>query len=151
MALADAVSATIHVAFAGLWTGTVLFVTLAVLPLAADGTLNARPLAALTGKLQTISRVSAVLLLLTGGHMAGTLYTVDTLTGSPRGHAVLAMVALWLALAALVEIGAGKLTHGTEADKVRTPAAEAKPYMQAAAVVAVLLLLDAGALAGGLV
>ena len=151
MALADAVSATIHVAFAGLWTGTVLFVVLAVLPLARNGTLNATPLASITGRLKTVSRLSAVLLFLTGGHLAGSLYTVERLTGTTRGYAVLAMIGLWLALAALVEIGAGKLTDGTEADKVRTPAAEATPYLQAAALVAVLLLLDAGALAGGLV
>ncbi len=151
MALADAVSATIHVAFAGLWTGSVLFVTWAVLPLAGDGRLNAKPLAALTGKLRTVSRASAVLLLLTGGHMAASGYTVDSLTGTSRGHAVLGMLALWFALAALVEIGAGKLTDGTEADKVRTPAANAKPYLQAGAVVSILLLLDAGLLASGFV
>ncbi|MEF8838250.1 MAG: transporter [Haloarculaceae archaeon] len=151
MALADAVSATIHVAFAGLWTGTVLFVVFAVLPLATDGSLNAKPLAAFAGKLKTVSRVSTVLLLLTGGHLTGSLYTVASLTGTGAGHAVLAMIVLWLVLTVLVEIGAGKLTDGTETGKVRTPAAAAKPYLQGSALVAVLLLIDAGALAGGLV
>ena len=151
MALVDAVSATIHVAFAGLWTGTVLFVAFAVLPLARDGSLNAGPLASLTGSFRRVSRVSALLLFLTGGHMAGTGYTVARLTGTTRGHAVIAMLVLWFALAALVEVGASKLADGTEVDKVRSPAADAKPYLQGAALVAVLLLLDAGALAGGLV
>ena len=150
MALADAVSTTIHVAFAGLWTGSVLFVTLAVLPLARDGSINARPLESLAGTLRTVSRTSALLLFLTGGHMAGTAYTVERLTGTTRGYLVLAMLALWFVLAALVEIGTARLTDGTEADKVRAPAADATPFLQAAALVAVGLLLDAGALAGNL-
>jgi uncharacterized membrane protein len=151
MALADAVSATIHVAFAGLWTGSVLFLYLGVLPLALDGSLNAKPLAAITGTFRRVSRVSALLLFLTGGHLAGTGYTVDRLLGTSRGHAVVAMLVLWFALAALVEIGASKLADGTERDKVRAPARAAKRPLQAAVIVAVLLLLDAGALAGGLV
>lgn len=150
MALVDATSAAIHLIFAGLWTGSVLFVTVAVLPLARNGDLNAAPLAAITGRLRTVSRVSAVVLLLTGGHMAGTNYTVDGLTGTTPGHLVIGMVVLWLVLAILVEIGAARLSDGTEADKVRAPARSATPILRGAALVAVLLLVDAGALAGGL-
>lgn len=151
MALADVISAAIHVTFAGLWTGSVLFVTLGVLPLARNGDLNAAPLAGITGTLKTVSRASAVILLLTGAHRAATTYTADSLFGSTQGHLVLGMVVLWLVLAALVEIGAARLTDGTEADKVRAPAREATPILRGAALVAVLLLLDAGAIAGGLV
>lgn len=150
MTLADAIVVAIHLVFAATWTGSVLLFTVAVLPLARDGNINAAPLAAITGSLRTVSRASAVLLLLTGGHMAGSLYTVDSLTGTSRGWLVIAMVVLWLALAALVEIGAGKLVDGTGQSKVRAPARTASRHFQAAAVVAVLLLLDAGALSGNL-
>jgi uncharacterized membrane protein len=150
MALADALSSVVHLLFAGLWTGSVIFVAYGVLPTARAGEINAGPLAAITGKLTTVSRASSVVLFLTGGHLAGTGYTVESLTGSPRGHLVLAMVALWLVLTALVEVGAGTLRDGTGADKVRAPARNATRTFQAAALVALLLLLVAGALAGNL-
>ena len=150
MALADALSNVVHLLFAGLWTGSVIFVTYAVLPAARAGDLNAAPLSSITGKLTTVSRVSSLLLFVTGGHMAGTGYTVESLTGSPRGHLVLTMVGLWLVLTALVEVGASRLTEGTEADKVRAPARNATRIMQAATVVSLLLLVVAGALAGNL-
>lgn len=141
-----AVSA-IHLAFAALWTGSVLFVTWAVLPLARDGETSPAPMATITSRLKTISRVSAVVLFVTGGHLAGTLYTVDTLTGTRNGYLVLIMLGLWFALAALVEIGASKLADGFEQEKVREPARNARPFFLAASVVAILLLVDAGLLA----
>jgi uncharacterized membrane protein len=149
MALLDTVMFTVHLLVAGVWTGSVVFVTLAVLPVAEDGTANAEPLASVVAKLRWISRGSSLLLLLSGGHMAGTLYTVERLTGQPRGHLVLGMVALWFVLTALVEIGGGKLADGFDEKKVRQPAREAKPFFLAAAVVALLLLLDGGLLASG--
>lgn len=151
MGLAEAAVSAIHILFAALWTGSVLFVTYSILPLARDGNLNAAPLASLTGKLQTISRTSVVLLLLTGGHIAAQRYTAETLIESGRGHLVVTMVVLWLVLAALVEVGANRLTAGTNAEKVRSPARKAMRIFQAASLVAVLLLLDAGALAGNLI
>lgn len=140
---------SVHLVFGGVWTGAVVFVTLGVLPLARDGVANAEPLAQVVGKLRNLSRVSALAMLLTGGHMAGTTYNVERLTGEPRGHLVLTMVALWLALIVLVEVGGGKLASGFDEKKVREPAREARPFFLAGAVVAVLLLLDAGLLASG--
>jgi hypothetical protein len=133
-----------HSLFAGLWTGSVLFVTIAVLPLARDGDLNAAPLSAIGGTLATISRISAVVLLLTGGHMAGVRYTGETLTGSTGGYLVLAMVALWLGLIATVEVATSRLADGTDRDKVREPARRARPLLLAASLLAVGLLVDAG-------
>lgn len=150
MAIADAVSVVVHLMFAGVWTGSVVFVTLGVVPLAVEGEINAGPLEWIAGRLTTVSRASALLLFATGGHMAGTGYTVETLTGSPPGYLVLAMLALWFVLAALVEIGASRLTDGASRDKVREPARRARRPLQAAAVVAVALLLVGGLLAGGL-
>jgi hypothetical protein len=149
MAVIDAVMASAHLLFAGLWTGSVLFTAYAVIPTAANGDINAGPLDAIVGKLTTVSRASALFLLLSGGHLAGTRYTTESLFGSPRGHLVLTMVALWFVLAALVEIGASKMSDGLDEQKVRSPARDAQTLFTAAAVVALLLLVDAGLLLGG--
>ncbi|WP_340099237.1 transporter [Salinibaculum salinum] len=146
MSLVNAGVYVVHLLVAALWTGSVLFVAYAVLPLGKDGSLNAAPLGALAGKLTTVSRASALVLFLTGGHMAAYAYTVESLTGSPRGHLVLGMLVLWFVLAGLVEVGASKITDGTDQDKVREPARNASPFFQAGAVVALLLLVDAGLL-----
>ncbi|MFC7199598.1 transporter [Halospeciosus flavus] len=150
MAIGTTVSAAVHLLFAGLWTGAVVFVTYAVLPTAVKGQIGTDPLEAIVSKLTTLSRASAFLLLVTGGHLAGTRYTVASLTGTGRGHLVLTMVVLWLALAALVEVAAARMRDGLELDKVRTPAENAQSIFRAASLVAVLLLVDAGLLMGGL-
>ncbi|WP_302080430.1 transporter [Salinibaculum rarum] len=146
MSLVNAAVYVVHLLVAALWTGSVLFVAYAILPLGKNGDLNAAPLEAIAGKLTTVSRASALLLFLTGGHMAAYAYTVESLTGNPRGHLVLGMLVLWFVLAGLVEVGASKLTEGTEQDKVREPARNASPFLQGGAVVALLLLVDAGLL-----
>ncbi|MDS0258898.1 transporter [Haloarcula sp. S1CR25-12] len=148
MSLVDATIYATHLVFAGLWSGTVLFTSYAVLPAALNGDLRAGALEAMTGKLRTVSRASALLLLLTGGHLAATIYTAESLFATGRGHLVLTMVALWFTLAALVEVGAAKLVDGTEQQKVRQPAADARPFLLGASLVAVLLLVDAGAILG---
>jgi uncharacterized membrane protein len=152
MTLLDTVMYAVHLLFGGLWTGSVVFVTFAVLPTARDGVANAEPLAAIVGKLRNVSRLSALLLLLSGGHLAGAAagYTVESLTGTTRGYLVLAMVALWFTLIGLVEVGGGKLADGFDQKKVREPAREARPFFLAATVVSLLLLVDAGLLAGNI-
>jgi len=133
-----------HSLFSGVWTGSVLFLVVAVLPLARNGTLNAAPLESLVGKVKTISRVSSVALLLTGGHMAATRYTSESLFETESGWLVLTMVSFWFLLMATVEVGGAKLTDGAERDKVREPAAAARPFLLAAGVCAVALLVTAG-------
>ncbi|SDJ80734.1 hypothetical protein SAMN05216226_109162 [Halovenus aranensis] len=133
-----------HSLFSGVWTGSVLFLALAVLPLARDGSLNAAPLESLVGKVKTISRVSALAMLLTGGHMAGTKYTSESLFETESGWLVLTMVTFWFLLMATVEVGGSKLIDGTERDKVREPAAAARPFLLTASVCAVALLVTAG-------
>ena len=137
---------TLHMLFAGLWTGSVLFVTYAILPVARDGDFDAGPLHAVGSKLTTVSRVSALVLLLTGSHMAAARYTRESLTGTDGGNLVLAMVALWFVLAATVEIATGRLTGGTGKDKVREPARESWRLFQLASLFAILLLVNAGLL-----
>lgn len=146
MTFADVVVAGLHLLFAAVWAGSVVFMTVAVLPAARDGVLDSEPLARLTTQFKRIARAGAVVTVLTGGHQAATGY-METLFSSTRGHLVLGMVVLWLALAALSEIGAARLTDGTDQRKVRTPAADARPFFLAASVVAVALFADAGALA----
>lgn len=146
MSLADVVMAGLHLLFAAVWGGSVVFMTVAVLPAARDGVLDSEPLSRLTKQFKRIARAGAVVTLLTGGHQAATGY-MDTLFTSTRGHLVLGMVVLWFTLAALSEIGAGRLAEGTNERKVRTPAADARPFFLAASVVAIALFIDAGALA----
>jgi uncharacterized membrane protein len=140
MALLDAVVAGVHLLFAALWTGSVWFLTLGVLPTALSGDANAAPMATVTERFRWVTRASAVGLFLTGGHMAAAGYTSATLFGSGAGHLVLTMLGLWLILAALSEIGATKLASGFERDKVREPARNAKPFLYGASVVAVGLI-----------
>lgn len=146
MPLLNTVVAVTHLVFAGLWTGSVVFVAWAIRPLAAGGDLNAGPLGELGGSLRSLSRVSVLLLFLTGGHLAGTRHTVDSLLGSTTGWLVLAMLGLWLVLAALVEVGTGRLVSGADRQKVREPARSAKRPLRAAGLVAILLLVDGGLL-----
>jgi uncharacterized membrane protein len=150
MTVVDSVAYTLHLLFAGTWTGAVLFVTLGLLPPALDGDGDPASLGFAVDRLRTVSRASAVVLFLSGGHMAGTGYTVESLLGTTRGFLVLAMIALWFLLAALVEVGAGRMRRGLDERKLRTPADDARPFFVAASVVSVLLLVDAGLLAGGL-
>jgi len=152
MSLLDTVMYTLHLLFGGVWTGSVVFVTLAVLPTAMNGVANAEPLVPVVSKLRNLSRLSALVMLASGGHMAGAAagYTFESLASTTRGHLVLTMVVLWFLLIGLVEVGGGKLADGFDEKKVREPAREARPFFLAATVVSLLLLLDAGLLAGGL-
>ncbi|MCG1003007.1 MULTISPECIES: hypothetical protein [Halobacterium] len=139
MAVTETVVYALHLLFAGLWTGSVLFAT-ATLPGVA-GTLSASARDSFVGTLRNISRGSSVVLLLSGGYMLTLAGYTDggTLTGTGRGHLVLTMLVLWLALAGLTEVAAGKLEDGEDATSI----------FYGASVVAILLLLDAGALATG--
>ncbi|AXR77120.1 copper resistance protein CopD [Natrarchaeobaculum sulfurireducens] len=144
------VAQTTHLIFAAIWAGSVFYVAFVVLPLARDGAFNStKPLEGIVGKLTTISRVSSVVLLLSGGHLAGTRYTAEGLFGTINGQLVLVMVALWLALAALVEIGGKRLETGLNGKKLREPASNALGLYRLAAVVAVALLVVSGAITSG--
>jgi hypothetical protein len=142
-----AVTYVLHTVFAAVVTGSVLYVALFVNPAAVSGDIGNDAFSKVTSGLTTVTRASAVVLLLTGGHQAGTLYTVETLLGTGRGHLVLTMLVLWLAMTGLVEVAGSKLRDGLEADKLREPARNARPFLRGAAVLAVLLLVDAGLLA----
>ncbi|WP_251329283.1 CopD family protein [Haloplanus pelagicus] len=146
MATIDTAINAIHLSFAGLWAGSVLFVAWGLLPAARDGNLDATPLRSLIGRFRTGSRVSSLVLFLTGGHLAGTRYTAQSLLGSTRGYLVVAMVLLWLAMTGLIEVGSGRLVDGLDERKIREPARAATPFLTAAAVAGVALLLIGGVL-----
>lgn len=137
---------TLHTGFAALWAGSVLFVTAAVLPLAMGADVSPAAFGRVVARLQWVTRASALVLFVTGGHLAGTRYTAGSLTGTGRGHLVLTMLTLWLLLAAVVEIGSARARRGVTADKIREPARAARPFYLAGSVLAVGLLVVAGML-----
>jgi hypothetical protein len=100
----------------------------------------------MVGRFRTWSRVASLVLLLTGGHLAGTRYTAETLFGSTRGYLVVGMVVLWLVMTGLIEVGTGRLADGLDARKVREPARAATPFLAAAAAAGVALLVIGGVL-----
>lgn len=147
MSLIHAVMWSIHVGFAILWTGSVLFVTAAVLPPAIRGDIGAEALSYIVGRLRWITRIAAVAFVVSGGHMAGNVYTVDTLTGTGSGHLVLTMITLWLVITGLVEVASGKLVDGLDAGSISNAVLEAKPLLYGAAGLSVVLIVTAGLLA----
>ncbi|MFB6130961.1 MAG: copper resistance protein CopD [Salinigranum sp.] len=148
MALLETVVAVTHLVVGALWVGSVTFVAVTVLPAARDGTLNAGPTESMLGSLVTGSRASSVLMLLTGGYLAGVRYGGGSMTGTTDGWLVIAMVVLWLAFTALIEIGASRARDGLGQGKVRAPAGRALTAFRIAALVGFLLLVDAGVLLG---
>ncbi|WP_136602171.1 copper resistance protein CopD [Salinigranum halophilum] len=148
MALIDTALATTHLVVGALWVGSVVFFAVVVLPAARGGTLNAEPLDSMAGSLTRGSRVAAVVMFLTGGHLTGTRYTFETLASTTNGNLVLVMLALWLGLTALVEVGSSRLRDGLDRKKVREPAANALGLFRGAAVAGALVFLTAGAIVG---
>lgn len=148
MALADAAAAVIHQVFAAVWVGSIVFMTVSVLPMAKDGELDPESVERASGTLRTITRVSALLLLLTGGYLAAN-YGTDGLLESTSGNLVLVMVVLWLVLTGLLEVTASRLEDGLQAKRVRAPAHETQTWYRAASGIGVALLIVAGLLSSG--
>ena len=145
----DSIMQILHVLFAGLWTGSVLFVVGAVLPAASAGSISSTAMSTITTRLAWLTRISALVFVATGGHLAGTRYTSETLFSTGRGQLVVAMLVLWLVLTALVEIGCKRLGGSDAPANVQTAVDNTRPIFLAAGAVAVLLLVDAGLLAAG--
>ena len=137
---------TLHTFFGALLAGSVIFVAWAVVPAALTGVIDPDALATLLSRFIWLVRASIFLTLVTGGHLAGTLYTADTLTGTESGYLVLVMLGLWVGVAAVIEIGTAKARRGIAENKRRQPIHEAKPFLYAGALFTVGLLLVAGVL-----
>lgn len=156
MSVVDSVMLVVHQLFAALWVGSVVFVALAVLPLARDSEIAREAIDTVIDRFVTLSRASAFFLLVTGAHLIGTRYTGDGLTDlgplltTGRGHLVLAMFGLWFGLAAIIEISSSRLRDGLDQGKLREPAHAALPWYRAAAIVALVLVVIGGLLSSGL-
>ncbi|MFB6179332.1 MAG: transporter [Halorientalis sp.] len=146
MAIAVTIGYVLHMLFAGIWTGGVIFMTYGVIPVGRAGNIDTDPFADITSRLLILSRTCALFLLLTGGYLASTMS--DSLMGTTKGYLVIAMIVLWLAMAGLVEVGTKKISAGLRERKVRTPAEKGRPFFLGASIVALLLLVVAGALLG---
>ena len=150
MSILDTAFVAVHHVFGALWVGSVLFVTYAILPQARDGDVGPDVLRTVFGKLTMVTRVSAFLLLVTGGHLAGNLYTVDSLLGTQRGWLVLTKIGLWFVLAGLVEAAAKKFTAELDEGRLRGPANEYATWFYAASIVGLLLYVNVALLTWGI-
>lgn len=151
MTLVDTAVRTVHLLVAALWVGAVVFVTVGVLPVARDGDVDAAPLERVIGRLTTTTRWSALVLLVTGGHLAGTNYTGESLVGTTPGRLVVVMVVLWVVMVGLVEAASSRLADALREKRVRAPARDYLRWYRAASLVGLLLLVDAGLIASGAV
>jgi hypothetical protein len=192
-----------HVLSGAFWTGAVLFVVYAVLPRAREGALSREAFVDAAHRLLMVTRWTGVALPVTGAYLIWALYRpLGTLTATPRGWAVLAMLSLWGAMNGLVEAGVLRMrreiepsvgwgrymaegfpraalpdggeprggssgerprgesdggeprgdhgsTDGAAPPSAARLAAVVRPYLLASAALAVLLLVDAALLAGG--
>ncbi len=151
MSVTDAAVVGLHLVFGATWVGTVAFMALAVLPLAAAGELERGALSTLVGRTVWISRLGAAAMFLTGTHMMATMDYVDTevLLENRYGQAVLAMIVLWLALIGIVEVASRRIRSGLDANLLREPARDGRTWFLVATAVGVLLFLDGAAITTG--
>lgn len=155
MSTLDSVATTVHVLVGGLWIGAVVFVALAVLPLGRNADVDPEPLETVVDRLRTLSRLAAVVMLATGGHVLyhvtlGGELSAEPLTSSGRGHLILTMVVLWIGVMATVEIGPRNLFDGLDAGKLREPTRAALPWFRTAAVLGIGVLTVGGMLSAGI-
>ncbi|AFK20179.1 hypothetical protein E6P09_14295 [Haloferax mediterranei ATCC 33500] len=139
------VAMTIHTLFAALWTGGTLVVSGAVVPAARRELLPTDGLTLIARRFWYLTVASVLFLLFSGGHLAGTLYTAETLQTTGRGHRILAMVGLWLVLAVTLFFGFRRLT-GSQSGGAATAATKARPWFLGASGVSIALLVLAGLL-----
>ena len=134
----------VHLVFAALWTGGVVFVTWGVLPAARSGSITGEGLETVIERLRILSRASALVLFVSGGLLSGTYGSAIMQTMD--GYLVLGMIVLWLLLIGFVEMAAKTLLEALETDAVRDAVRNATGRFRAAGLVALLVLVDAGLL-----
>ena len=138
------IAMTIHTIFAALWTGGTLVVAGAVIPAARSELLSTEGLTLIARRFWYLTVSSVFLLLFSGGHLAGTLYTAETLQSTDRGNLVLMMVGLWLVLAVVLFFGFRRLTSNQPEKSAVVPATKARPWFLGASVISIALLVVAG-------
>lgn len=137
---------TVHTLFAALWTGGTLLVAGAVIPAARKNLLDERALSLITRRFSYLTIASVLLLLFSGGHLAGNLYTAESLTSTMQGNLVLTMVALWFVLAVVLFFGFRRLTGSSSEKSAVAPATQARPWFLGASIISIALLVVAGLL-----
>jgi uncharacterized membrane protein len=131
----------LHQLFATAWVGATVYVTFAVLPALRDGDGTAAMANRLSSRFTVLSIVSVVVLFVTGGHLAGTLYTFEGLVGTKAGNLVLVMTALWFVLAGILHVGTKRLDDGASEGRLRQPASAAYPWFVVGSFLGVSLLV----------
>lgn len=147
MTAIDSAAIVLHVLFAGLWTGAIVFFAWRIYPLVAAGDLEPRAAEHIVSGLQWLTRGGAIVFLATGGHMAANRYSAETLFSSGRGHLVLSMLGLWLLLTGVVEGMAAVLHRRLEDPPVTGADARLRGLVWSATALALVLLVVAGLLA----
>lgn len=140
--LVDVAVRAAHQLFAAVWVGATVYVTFAVLPTLRDGGGDTETVERLSSRFTALSVSSVIVLFLTGGHLAGTLYTFEGLVETTRGNLVVTMLALWLVLAGVLHVGTKKLDGGIEDGRLREPAKKAFPWYVVGSVLGVALLFN---------
>lgn len=143
MALAELVNRALHLVFAAGWVGSTFFVVAVLVPELKEATIPGETATGILEKYRWLSRISALVMLLSGGHLAATLYGGGALLGTPSGHLVLGMVLLWLVMMGLVEAGSAILAKTIRDDPERGLGQSVYPLYAAAAVGVVLLVIGA--------
>ncbi|EMA36903.1 hypothetical protein [Halococcus hamelinensis] len=146
MASIHDVAMTVHTIFAAIWTGGTLVIAGAVIPAARNELLSIDGLTLIARRFWYLTVGSVLLLMFSGGHLAGTLYTVETLQSSSRGNLVLLMVGLWFVLAVVLFFGFRRLTSSKPGQSAVVAATKARPWFLGGSVVAIALLIIAGLL-----
>jgi uncharacterized membrane protein len=141
----------IHTVAGAIWVGSITCMTVVILPTAATGDIDATPLERIVGRLMALSRSGVVLTTLTGGYLAGTTYTTESLLNTANGNLILAALLMWVIFAIFVEIGRRKLVSGLQAKRVRAPVAASRRSFQLATGVSILLLVDIGLLTANMI
>lgn len=162
------VSYVSHVLSGALWTGSVCYVAAFVVPTARRGGLSRAAFERTVDGVLQITRLTGVVLPITGGYQLWRLYGVETLLSTPRGWLVLVMGIAWGLTNGLVELGVLAVSReigevslatyflerfemGSDGPGAAASAETLRPYALAAAVCSVVLLVDAGLLAAGVV
>ncbi len=148
MSLLTSLAYALHGLAAGTWVGAIVLVTWKVLPSVEDTDLTSETLATVMSGLVVLTRTNSLVMPATGLWMAWDVY--DGFSGllvPPRGHAVLAMIVLWVGLTGLVEVGAARSRRALDQNRVETAARDAGPVLKAASLVGLLLLCLGGYLA----
>lgn len=151
MALVDTAFSMLHVLFAGLWAGTTIFYAWRIHPLLSEGDIGVTSAMSITTGLRWLTRIGAVVFVVTGGHMAAMGYGDGRLFSDPMGHAVLAMLTLWLVVTGLLEMSIGTIQSELGEGRIQTAGRETESFVRAAAAFSVVLLLLGGYLARPLV